>query len=43
MDYNREVVASKAKEEISDLAHTYPKYAPEIMEMLDEYEKGAAT
>ena len=43
MDYNREVVAAKAKEEVTDLAHSYPKYAPEIMAMVDEYEKGDAS
>ena len=42
MDYNREVVAAKAKEEVSDLAHSYPRYASEIMAMVDEYDKGMA-
>ena len=42
MDYNREVVAAKAKEEVSDLAHSYPRYASEIMAMVDEYDKGLA-
>ena len=40
MDYNREVVAAKAKEEIKDLANSYPKYAREIMDMVDEYDRG---
>ncbi|MCR5503911.1 MAG: hypothetical protein K6F53_12985 [Lachnospiraceae bacterium] len=37
IDYNREVVAAKAQDEIKDLAARYPKYAREIMAIVDEY------
>ena len=43
MDYNREVIAAKAKDEIKDLAGSYPRYAREIMSMVDEYDKGGAS
>ena len=39
MDYNKEVVAGKAKAEVTDLAEKYPKYASEIMSIVSEYEK----
>ena len=39
MDYNKEVVAGKAQGEIKDLAKKYPRYAREIMDTVDEYEK----
>ncbi len=39
MDYNKEVVAGKAQDEIKDLAKKYPRYAKEIMDTVDEYEK----
>ena len=39
MDYNKEVVATKAQNEIKDLVEKYPKYAKEILEIVDEYEK----
>ena len=39
MDYNKEVIAGKAQEEIKDLVESYPKYAGEIMNIVDEYEK----
>lgn len=39
MDYNKEVVAGKAQDEIKDLAKKYPRYAREIMDTVDEYEK----
>lgn len=38
MDYNKEV-AVKAQQEVKELAEEYPQYAPEIMEMIAEYEK----
>ena len=39
MDYNKEVIAGKAQDEIKDLVEKYPKYAMEILKMVDEYEK----
>lgn len=39
MDYNKEVIAGKAQDEIKDLVEKYPKYAGEIMEAVKEYEK----
>ncbi len=39
MDYNRDVVAGNAKNEIEDLVAQYPVYRKEIMEMLDKYEE----
>lgn len=39
MDYNKEVIAGKAQEEIKDLVEKYPKYAREILDMVDQYEK----
>ena len=33
MDYNKEVVAGKAQDEIKDLAKKYPRYAREIMDL----------
>lgn len=39
MDYNKEVIAGKAQNEIKDLVEKYPKYAGEIMQMVDQYEK----
>lgn len=39
MDYNKEVIAGKAQDEIKDLARHYPKYAAEIMATVDRYEK----
>lgn len=38
MDYNRDI-AKAAKEDIMDLAKTYPQYAAEIQNMVDRYEK----
>ena len=38
MDYNKDI-AQGAKEEIMDLAQTYPQYAAEIQAMVDRYEK----
>lgn len=39
IDYNNEVVALNAQEEIKDLADKYPQYAAEILEMVADYEK----
>lgn len=38
MDYNKDI-AMKAKEEIMDLAKSYPQYAVEIQKLVDRYEK----
>jgi len=38
MDYNREVVAANAQNEIKDLVESYPKYSSEIMALVDEYD-----
>jgi len=38
LDYNNEV-AKNARQEIMEVARTYPKYAGEIMEMVDHFEK----
>ncbi len=40
MDYNRNV-AETARKEIMDVADKYPAYAPEIMEMVAQYEDSA--
>ncbi len=39
MDYNKELIAGKAQAEIKDLVETYPKYAKEILTIVDEYER----
>lgn len=39
IDYNKEVVAAKAQDEIKDLVTRYPKYSKEIMGIVDEYER----
>lgn len=39
MDYNREIVAANAQNEIRDLVEKYPKYAKEILGIVAEYEK----
>lgn len=39
IDYNREVVALNAQNEIKDLVDKYPKYAREILNIVNEYEK----
>lgn len=39
MDYNKEVIAGKAQDEIKDLVENYPKYAKEILNIVGEYEK----
>lgn len=38
MDYNRDVVAANAQNEIKDLVESYPKYSSEIMALVEEYE-----
>lgn len=38
MDYNKEIVAANAQNEIKDLVESYPKYSSEIMALVDEYE-----
>lgn len=38
MDYNKDI-AKRAKEEIMDLATSFPRYATEIQNMVDRYEK----
>jgi len=38
MDYNREVVAANAQNEIRNLVESYPKYASEIMALVDDYD-----
>ncbi len=39
MDYNKEVVAHNAQEEIKDLVEKYPQYAGEILKLVAAYEK----
>ena len=39
MDYNREVVALNAQNEIKDLVEKNPKYAKEILDIVSQYEK----
>jgi hypothetical protein len=39
MEYNREVVAKKAQDEIKELVLDYPRYAKEILAMVAEYER----
>lgn len=38
MDYNREVVGKRARDEINELITIYPKYAKEILAQVNEYE-----
>ena len=38
MDYNKEVVAANAQNEIRDLVESYPRYASEILALVDEYD-----
>lgn len=38
MDYNKEIVAANAQNEIKDLVESYPKYSSEIMALVEEYE-----
>lgn len=38
MEYNREIVAGNAQNEIKDLVESYPKYSGEIMALVAEYE-----
>lgn len=39
MDYNKEVVAGTSQKDIKALVEKYPKYAKEIMQTVEEYEK----
>ena len=39
MDYNKEVIAGKAKAEVKDLVENYPKYAKESLGIVAEYDK----
>ena len=39
MDYNKEVIAGKAKAEVKDLVENYPKYAKEILDIVAGYDK----
>ena len=39
MEYNRNIVAGKAKREIEDTAKLYPQYAQEILDMVSRYEE----
>jgi len=39
IDYNREVVALNAHNEIKDLVANYPKYSAEILKIVNEYEQ----
>lgn len=39
MDYNKEVIAGKAKAEVKNLVENYPKYAKEILSIVAEYDK----
>ena len=38
MEYNNQVIA-RARDEIMDVAKSYPKYAAEILEMVERFEK----
>jgi len=42
IDYNREVVAANAQNEIKDLVECYPRYASEIMMLVEEYDARSA-
>lgn len=37
MDYNKEIIAGKAQAEIRDLVEKYPKYAKEIVSLVERY------
>lgn len=39
IDYNKEVVAKKAQDEIKELVDKYPDYSAEILGMVDSYER----
>ncbi|SFC60386.1 hypothetical protein [Butyrivibrio sp. YAB3001] len=39
MEYNRDVVAGNAKNEIEDMAKQYPEYTQEILDMVSRYEE----
>ena len=38
MEYNRDIVAGNAKNEVEDMARQYPQYAQEILDMVSKYE-----
>lgn len=38
MEYNRDIVAGNAKNEIEEMARQYPEYAQEILDMVSRYE-----
>lgn len=38
MEYNREN-AIRAKQELEDMIHTYPQYASEVLQLMEEFEK----
>lgn len=38
MDYNREVIAQKAQNELRNLVESYPRYASEILALVEEYD-----
>ncbi|MBR4831368.1 MAG: hypothetical protein IKZ97_01920 [Butyrivibrio sp.] len=38
MEYNRDIVAGNAKNEVEDMARQYPEYAQEILDMVSKYE-----
>ncbi|MBO4458434.1 MAG: hypothetical protein J5802_12010 [Butyrivibrio sp.] len=38
MEYNRDIVAGNAKNEVEDMAKQYPQYAQEILDMVSKYE-----
>ncbi|WP_026656902.1 MULTISPECIES: hypothetical protein [unclassified Butyrivibrio] len=39
MEYNRDIVAGNAKNEVEDMARQYPEYAQEILDMVSKYEE----
>jgi len=39
MDYNKEVMAGKAQDEIKELVESYPEYAKEVLGAVEEFEK----
>lgn len=38
MEYNKDIVAGNAKNEVEDMARQYPEYAQEILDMVSKYE-----
>jgi len=39
MEYNKDIVAGNAKNEVEDMARQYPEYAQEILDMVSKYEE----